>query len=235
MGMARNRTPELMDDPAVDAGEHRTALRELARLNRVTRIDGLIWNEVRPLAARCTRPLRLLDVATGSADLPIQLAARARAEGLAIELHGCDISPVAIDAARANAQKAGAEVSLQRIDVLTQPLPEGFDIAHCGLFLHHFEPPHVEHILRSMSRAASTVIVQDLRRSRLGLAMAWAVPRMLSRSKIVQIDAVRSVHGAYTLEEMGEMVKRAGLSGAKLRTVFPERQLLVWHRRESTR
>ncbi len=235
MGMARNRTPELMDDPAVDAGDHRTALRELARLNRVTKIDGLIWNEVRPLAARCARPLRLLDVATGSADLPIQLAARARAEGLAIELHGCDISPVAIDAARANVQKAGEEVSLQRIDVLTEPLPERFDVAHCGLFLHHFDPPQVEHILRSMSRAASTVIVQDLRRTRLGLAMAWAVPRVLSRSKIVQIDAVRSVHGAYTLEEMGGMAKRAGLSGAELRTVFPERQLLVWHRRESTR
>ena len=231
MGMARHRSPELMDDAALDAGEHRAALRELARLNRVTRVDSLVWDEVRPLAAKLTRPLRLLDVATGSADLPIHLAGRARDEGLKLDLHGCDISEVALDSARASATAAGAEVSLIRIDVLTQPLPEGFDVAYCGLFLHHFDPPQVEHILRSMARAASTVIVQDLRRTRLGLAMAWAVPRVLSRSRIVQIDAVRSVQGAYTIEEMRGMGQRAGLAGADVRAVFPERQLLVWHRR----
>jgi 2-polyprenyl-3-methyl-5-hydroxy-6-metoxy-1,4-benzoquinol methylase len=230
MGMARHRTPELMDDPALDAGEHRAALRELARLNRVTRVEGLVWAEIRPLAQQLSRPLTVLDVATGSADLLVQLASRAKAEGLKLELCGCDMSDVALEAARASMKAAGAEVSLLRLDVLTEPLPAGFDVAHCGLFLHHFDPPEVEHILQRMSQAASTVIVQDLRRSRLGLAMAWAVPRVLSRSKVVQIDAVRSVQGAYTIEEMRGMAERAGLAGADVRTAFPERQLLVWHR-----
>jgi len=228
--MARHRTPELMDDPGLEAAEHQTALRELARLNRVTRIDSLIWGVIEPLARANERPIRILDVATASADLPIRLSRLATNAGLPIELQGCDISEVALEAARRNVREAAAEVSLNRIDVLAEPLPEGFDVAHCGLFLHHFDPPQVEHILRSMARAASTVIVQDLRRTRLGLAMAWAVPRVLSRSKIVQIDAVRSVHGAYTLEEMREMAERAGLAGAQVRAVFPERQLLVWHR-----
>lgn len=220
-----------MDDPRLDAAEHRTALRELARLNRVTRMDGLVWRVVEPLARRSARPLRVLDVATGSADLPIRLAARARAAGLELDLHGCDISEVALAAAQSNANAAGVKLTLSRIDVLSEPLPMGFDIAHCGLFLHHFDPPGVEAILRSMAAAADTVVVQDLRRTRLGLAMAWAVPRMMSRSRVVKIDAVRSVHGAYTIEEMNEMAQRAGLEGAQVRAVWPERQLLVWHRR----
>ncbi len=219
-----------MDDPGLEAAEHEAALRELARLNRVTRIDNLIWGVIQPLARASERPLRMMDVATASADLPIRLSRLAVKAGLSIELHGCDISEVALETARQNTREAAAEVSLKRIDVLAEPLPEGFDIAHCGLLLHHFDPPQVEHILRSMARAASTVIVQDLRRTRLGLAMAWAVPRVLSRSRIVQIDAVRSVQGAYTLEEMREMAGRAGLAGARVRAVFPERQLLVWNR-----
>ncbi len=224
-----------MDDPGLDAAEHRVALRELARLNRVTMIDSLVWGVVGPLARRVAshRPLRVLDVATGSADVPIRLAARARGEGVELELHGCDISDVAIVAARKRAAGAGVGISLRRVDVLSEPLAkdgEGFDVAHCGLFMHHLDPPQVERVLRSMAAAASTVIVQDLRRTRLGLALAWAAPRLLSGSRVVRVDAVRSVHGAYTMEEMREMAERAGLAGTRVRAIRPQRQLLVWHR-----
>ena len=217
-----------MDDPGLDAVSHRAALRELARLNRLTRMDRLIWNVVRPIAAASPAPLRILDVATGAGDLPNRLAALAAREGVSLQLTACDMSDLALDVARRNAAAANVEISLFRFDFLAGEAPTGFDVAHCGLFLHHFDPPEVEIILRKMSHAASTVIVQDLRRTRLGLAMAWAAPRLLGRSQIVRVDAVRSVQGAYTIEEMNDMALRAGLVGARVRAVWPGRQLLIW-------
>lgn len=74
---ARQRIPELMDDPALDPGEHRRALAGLARLNRVSDSVGVLWPAVVKLAGELHRTVRLLDVATGSGDVPRRLLARA--------------------------------------------------------------------------------------------------------------------------------------------------------------
>ena len=230
MALVRSRVPELMDNPALDPRAHHDALRGLARLNRVAGVDRLIWNIVAPKLRRCAAPIRFLDVATGSGDLPVELARRAKDEGLSIALHGCDISPVALGCARTAAISAGFTLHTHTLNVLTDHLPGAFDIAHCGLFLHHLDPPQVQHVLRQMSVAAKCVIVQDLCRSWVGLSLACVVPRLLTRSRIVHTDAVRSVRGAYTIEEMRQLAQGAGLDGVTIRGVRPERLLLVWER-----
>jgi SAM-dependent methyltransferase len=103
----RECIPELMDDPALDPAEHRRALAGLARLNRVSDSPGVLWPAVRELARG--GPVRVLDVATGSGDVPRALAAKAARAGLTdVTFAGCDISPTAIDAAsRPGAGRAG--------------------------------------------------------------------------------------------------------------------------------
>src|SRR5690606_32364894 len=97
----RDRIPELMDDPGLDPGEHRRALAGLARINRVSGSAGVLWGPVRGLArGQPDRPLRVLDVATGSGDVPVRLSRKAAAAGLdRIAFHGCDLSPTAVEAA----------------------------------------------------------------------------------------------------------------------------------------
>ncbi len=230
MALVRSRVPELMDNPTLDPQAHRDALRGLARLNRVAGVDRLIWNMVAPKLLGRQTPLRFLDVATGSGDLPIELARRAKNAGLSLEIHGCDVSPVALQCGMTNATSAGFTLHTHTINVLTDSLPGSFDIAHCGLFLHHLDPPQVQHVLRQMSGAAKCVIVQDLCRTWMGLSLAYVVPRLLTRSNIVHIDAVRSVHGAYTIEEMRELAQSAGLNGATVTPARPERLILQWER-----
>src|SRR6476469_8228362 len=98
---ARDRIPELMDDPALDPGEHRRALAGLARLNAVSNSAGVLWPPIKRLAKELGRPVRVLDVATGSGDVPRALLARAKRAGVALEAVGCDISPTAVAAAEA--------------------------------------------------------------------------------------------------------------------------------------
>jgi len=72
------------------------------------------------------------------------------------------------------------------------------------------------------------VIVDDLIRSRLGYALAWAGTRLLSRSWVVHTDGPLSVRAAFTPEELLRLAERASLSGAALQRFWPERQRLIW-------
>ena len=87
-----------MDDPALDAGEHRRALAGLARINAVSSAAGPLWWGVRgvcgPATAR-TSALRVLDVATGSGDVLAGLMGRARRDGIGLEASAIDVSNVA--------------------------------------------------------------------------------------------------------------------------------------------
>jgi SAM-dependent methyltransferase len=230
MAFARRRVPELMDDPGLDAEAHRRALRGLARLNALSRVDGAVWGVLSPIARRTDRRVRLLDVGAGAGDMAVRLARRASREDVRLEVHACDISDVALASAVSAGKSAGFEVMVHRLDVLREPLPAGFDVAYSGLFLHHFDPPNVERVLGRMREAAACVLVQDLCRTRLGLAMAWTAPRLVTRSRIVHEDAVRSARAAYTTRELEEMGLRAGLTGARVTRAWPERQILLWER-----
>src|SRR5262245_56528464 len=86
----RERIPELSDDPAIDPTEHRRALAALARINRVSNSVGVLWPSIRKLAGKLGRTIRVLDIATGSGDVPAGLLAKARRAEIALEVAGGD-------------------------------------------------------------------------------------------------------------------------------------------------
>src|SRR5947209_17622938 len=136
----RRRQPEIMDEPGLDPVQHVQALRGLARINRISASDRILW---RPLAALARtepgRTVRVLDIATGGGDVPIRLWQRARHVGLPLDLTGVDARPTVLQHARANARDAGASVEFATLDVLREPLPDGFDVVTVSLFLHHLD------------------------------------------------------------------------------------------------
>ena len=227
----RDRRPELMDDPALDPAEHRRALAGLARINRWSDSAGLLWPAIRELARSLGRTVRVLDVATGSGDVPLDLWRRAKRTGLSVELSGCDISEVALAEARKRASAATADIPFFPLDVLSAGLPSGFDVVTCSLFLHHLDEPDAVTALRKMREAAgSLVLVNDLERGRFNYAAVWVVSRLLSRSPVVHADGPLSIRGAFTTDEVRGMAERAGLTGADVRAKFPCRLLLTWRK-----
>jgi len=223
----RERIPELMDDPTLDPAEHRRALAGLARLNRVSDSPGVLWPTLRALA-RGGGPVRVLDVATGSGDVPRALAAKAARAGLPnLTFAGCDISPTAVEAATAVAPGLSFFVH----DVLRDPLPAGYDVVTCSLFLHHLSDDEAVMLLSRMAAAAGRmVLVNDLARSRFNYAAVWAACRLLTRSPVVRFDGPASVRSAFTAAEAAALAVRAGFAGAVVRRRFPCRYLLRWDR-----
>ena len=219
-----------MDDPGLDPARHVRALRALETVNALSWTAGRVWQAVMELAPAPGRPLRVLDVACGGGDVALALARRARREGLTVEIHGCDRSPVALEHARAAAERAGVDVRYFLHDALATPLPDRYDLIASSLFLHHFTEAEAVTLLRAKARAADHVLVQDLRRTRLGWALAVLTLNTVARSDVARVDGVRSVAGAFTMEEAESLARQAGLDGATVRPCWPQRFTLSWRR-----
>lgn len=219
---ARERIPEIMDRPDLDPAEHRRALAGLARINRWTFAARVLAGPIQQLAAELGRPVRVLDVATGSGDLPVQLARLAPSV-----VTGCDLSPTAVAAARGR----GSPVEFFEHDILAADPPGRYDAVTCSLFLHHLDEADAVTVLRRMKAAADRlVLVCDLERSRPNYHLVWLACRLLSRSPVVHFDGPASVRSAFTPAEAIALAGRAGLRGATAARRWPFRFLLKWEK-----
>jgi 2-polyprenyl-3-methyl-5-hydroxy-6-metoxy-1,4-benzoquinol methylase len=230
----RHRERELMDAPGLDPTQHVQALRALARVNRVSGVAARVWKDVlhmsREHGVRSKgRPLRLLDVACGGGDVMLDVARRARAADVPLEVHGCDVSPVALEHARGEAARWGLVANFIEKDVLSEELPGGYDLVCSSLFHHHLSRAEAVDLLRGMATAGNSVLVQDLLRSTVGYLLAWSGLRLLSRSKVTRVDGPLSVRAAFTLSEIRATAVEAGLAGAVIRRGWPERFILRWN------
>ncbi|MBY0458475.1 MAG: methyltransferase domain-containing protein [Gemmataceae bacterium] len=220
----RERIPERMDDPALDPAAHLRALAALARINRVSGSAGVLWPAVAKLAARLGRTVHLLDVATGSGDVPRALLQRAKRAGIDLRVSACDISLVALE--EAARRTPGANFFPH--NAVTDPLPTGFDVVTCSLFLHHLSDDEAVAVLANMRAAGGEVLVNDLARSRFGFCGVWAASHLLTTSRVVWFDGPASVRSAFTPTEALALARRAGLTGATVAGKFPARFLLSW-------
>ena len=208
----RSRRPELMDQPGLNLAEHVRALRGLARINAISRVEHVLW----PPIERLTRsngpddpPLRVLDLATGGGDTPIALARRAALEKLNVEIDGCDINPQAVEYAQRQATSRGVRAQFFLLDALRQTIPSNYDVLCCSLFLHHLGETDAIALLKGMASAARRlVLVDDLARSRRGYLLALAGCHVLSGSRVVHVDGPISVAAAFTPAEALALAER---------------------------
>jgi len=228
---ARRLEPELMDSPALDPARHLAALDALARVNAVSLSAGRIWTEVVRLSRRGVEPVRVLDVACGGGDALHAIARRASKHGTKVELLGCDLSPLALERARIRGGDA-LGVTFQRLDVLCDPLPSGYDVLCSSLFLHHLTREAAVRLLAAMAAAARrVVVVQDLLRTRLGYVYAWVGLEALTRSDVARHDGLVSVAAAFTLSEARALCRDSGLEeGGEVVRSWPQRFTLRWER-----
>lgn len=225
----RDLQPEVMDRPDLAVDRHRHALAGLARVNVLSRSSALVWRPIRALARReglCE--LTVLDVASGGGDVAVGLCRRAASAGVRLRVVGYDVSPVAVETASRRAERAGVDARFEVADVFASAPERRFDVVMTSLFLHHLTEAQGIELLRRMNAAARRLtIVNDLRRSRLGYALAQIVVRVVTRSDVVRYDGPQSVAGAFRTDEVARLCAAAGWSRFELRRVWPFRFLLT--------
>jgi ubiquinone/menaquinone biosynthesis C-methylase UbiE len=229
----RHDVPELLDEAGHDPAELAANLRDIRRVNR---LGGGIRTALLPLPALLARIPRdrhaiILDLATGSGDIPKAIFARAEKTGRPIEVIASDLSPDILGEAKR--ELAGYNnVSFAGYDARTVDLPDqSVDIVLCSLALHHFPPGEAVTVLQEMARLSRVgFILNDITRSRAGYAAAWIASRVGTRNRLTRHDMPLSVLRAYTAGELRSMLAEAGLSNAVVRHRWLFRMSAVWQR-----
>jgi len=224
-----DKATELLDEATLDDAALK---RNLADIRHINAMLGWTSYTVRSIAAyvRSQRltSFSLLDVASGSADMPLAVARWAARAGVQARVVASDISPQIVSVAQAQIDSAGvAGVSVERLDALALPYAAAsFDITLCTLALHHFEPTAAGALLRSMGRVGKRVFVFDAVRARLAYLGVIALTRATCMNYMTQHDAPVSVRRAYSALELRGMAAQAGLRDARVWVGFPYRLAL---------
>jgi SAM-dependent methyltransferase len=206
------------------------ALREIERVNRHLGGSGTLLDGLKPILATLPReqPVRLLDVGTGSADLPLAISRLARRIGRELIVTAVDRDPVtAAIARRAVAERP--EIDVVVADAADLPFaPRSFDIVTASMFLHHFPDGRLPVMLRSLAALSRrALLVNDLRRHRLPWLFIRVLTTATRRHPMFAHDAPLSVLRGFTPQELQAAALEAGAGAATVRRRWPFRLLLT--------
>ncbi|HMO27285.1 MAG TPA: methyltransferase domain-containing protein [Tepidisphaeraceae bacterium] len=218
---------EWMDHPDADPA---LLAQSLVYLRRINRLLGYVRSTIKHLESLTRslphdRPLTVLDVGTGGADLPEALCRWADRRGRAIRVIGLDLHARTLTAARRSL--VDSRIALLRGDALDLPMPDrSVDVAMCSLFLHHLDDAQVVQALREMRRVARVGLVAgDLLRHRR--AYLWIKLLTLTANPMVRHDAPISVLQSFRSPEIVALARQAGLPSPALHRHFGHRFVLV--------
>lgn len=158
-----------------------------------------------------SQPVKVLDVATGSADIPNRLARWAREQGHEMTIIATDRNPAVLEIAVGSDDSD--DVQLIAADALRLPFADdSFDVAASSFFIHHLTVDEAVAALREMSRVSRHgVLINDLVRSWSSFLGAWTFSRIFTRNGISRHDAVLSARRSYSFTELIELTRLAGL------------------------
>ena len=220
----RSTGRELIDGPVQSRQELEGSFRDIEAANR--------W--LGGFRALCATVLSrdgirtVLDVGTGSADMPRALVRAARSRGKALSITCTDANPAMLDVARSRGGNDSSLTFAREDGTALSFETASFDAAMCNLSLHHFDEPSAVRLLSELRRVSRvTPVVTDLRRSRVAWALAWILSRIYSRNRLTRHDAPMSVLRAYTPAEAIDLARRAGWRGPRVRRVAFFRMVLT--------
>lgn len=205
--------PELIDQPGLSRALLREELQTLEKLNRQLGGHQLVLGYLqRFLSSTGKKSLSILDLGTGSADIPRVIVNYARQKQLPVSITAVDVNPEILQIAEESCRD-WPEIKLERHDLRSLPYAaETFDFVLCSLVLHHFNPVDALLILQQIKKIARVgYIVNDLRRNWPAIFSTDLLVRIMIRSRVFRHDARQSCRAAFTIHELQELAEHAGL------------------------
>jgi SAM-dependent methyltransferase len=193
--MRRCEDAEILDSDGVAEEAVALAYRQLRMVHRLLGNTGAV---MRLLAERIdAKPVqRVLDIGCGQGALLVEIRKR-----LGVDVVGFDL----------RAAPSDAPVPIMAGNAVVDPLPRA-DVAICVVMAHHLSELEVAALIRNVERSCQRLILLDLVRHPVPLALfrAFLCPLLC---RINAQDGQTSIRRAYTASEMRRIVDRA-LDGA---------------------
>jgi SAM-dependent methyltransferase len=202
-------TPELMDRPQPVTPELVSDLRNLRQLNRWFGSYALTTHFLRRWIQSGVR-LRVLDLATGSGDLPRLVIEHARRVGANVTVDAIDQQSSTLEIARGLSADY-PEIDFKQGDALCFGEAGQYDIVLSSLALHHFaEAEAVRMLERCRLLSRRFVLVSDLRRGGLATVGVYLLTALIYREPMTRTDARLSAERAFSFREFRSLAERAG-------------------------
>lgn len=200
---------EMMDQDQPVSVELERDLERIRQMNRWFGSYGLVLGFIRSLIKPADK-LRVVDLATGSGDIPRLIVDHARKIRANVEIDALDWQPATLEVAR----KLSAnypEIAYREANILEWNSVEAYDIALCTLALHHFSSEDAVRLLRKCREISNGfVLVSDLRRSFSLIAGVYLLTAVIFREPMTRHDARLSSIRAFSFFEMRDLAQRAG-------------------------
>lgn len=216
-----------MDLPGKPAALLEEDLSHLRALNRTLgAYRGVLLGLDRFIREKKSVHFTLLDVGTGSADIPLAIVRWARARGVSVSVVALEPDPVTAGVARC-LTKDLPEISIVRGDARYPPFASAsFDFVLASQLLHHFSEPDIVGLLRTWSCLAQRgILVSDLIRHPLAYFSIRLLTLLFTRNEMTRTDAPLSIRRAFTLGEWRDLFSRAAIGEFGLFSLFPFRVL----------
>lgn len=153
-------------------------------------------------------PLRVLDIGSGSCDIPLAMSRWARARGVPPRFTCLEPAGHAVDIAREKIARADdRSVRLLAEDVFTHQPAEPYDCALSSMCFHHFSDAQILALLRRLRGfVLDSVLINDLRRSRLSYLGVKAL--LIGAPAKARHDALLSIRRGFKVDELGALLRR---------------------------
>jgi len=200
---------EIMDRPQPVSPELERDLERIRQLNRWFGSHHLVATFMRRWILPGAR-MRVVDLATGSGDIPRLLVDHARKIGAQIEVDAVDRQAATLEIAR-RLSAGYPEISYHEANILEWDCAQLYDMALCSLVLHHFSDNDAVKILRRCRELSREfVMVSDLRRGFLLWSGVYMLTAIIFREQMTRFDARLSAQRAFSFGEMCELAIQAG-------------------------
>ncbi len=166
----------------------------------------------------------LLDVGTGSGDIPVAIVRWAKRKGISVRIVGLEPNWVTARVAQRETRDF-PEISIVGGDGLHPPFSRcSFDFVMASQLLHHFSEEEIVALLRIWSKLARrAILVSDLIRHPLAYYGIRLLTSLFTRNVMTRTDAPLSVRRAFTLAEWRALFHRAGIGEFQFFPLFPFR------------
>jgi hypothetical protein len=155
-------------------------------------------------------PLRILDIGSGSCDIPLAVSRWARARSIPLHFTCLEMAGHAADIARRQLARAGdPAVQLLQEDVFTHQPAEPYDCAMASMCFHHFSNAQILALLRRLRGfVLHSVLINDLRRSPLASLAARLLLTGTGASAGVRHDALLSIRRGFKISELRTLLRQ---------------------------
>jgi phospholipid N-methyltransferase len=153
-------------------------------------------------------PLRILDIGSGSCDIPQAISRWSLSRGLPLHITCLELSGHAVGLARERFARVSApDMDLLQEDAFAHQPAQPYDFAVASMCFHHFSNAQILMLLQKLRAFVKrSVLINDLRRSRV--AVLATAPLLVGASAGLKHDVRLSIRRGFKISELRALLQQ---------------------------